>query len=140
MTDYEKNTSWVNKAYSMKLMIRDSLSNVLSVKVTYQGKQVAVNNDYSFVVSDNGAYTVNVTDEAGNVATQVVNIDNFDYEAPEIKDLVTSNKYEQQYTTNFKVIDADSKLVAIPTLDTSVILQFLIVSPSTLPSPSVDQT
>ena len=81
LTIGEYTKEWTKENIILPIRAADNISGIVGVKVN--GSIVDINNEQgTYTVTNNGTYTVEATDEAGNTDTKVIEINNIDKNAP----------------------------------------------------------
>ncbi len=117
---YQQNTDWTNEVVQIDVSIYEEKNIASAVwekegadsdkAVTYSKEETSVYGG-TFTVTDNGTYTVTVTDDSGNVGTASITVSNIDIIAPVIGEL--SYNYEPKKLWNW-LIGKESLIITVP--------------------------
>lgn len=90
--DYEK--QWTNKDIVVSVVANDDSSGVLNIKMP---NNTTISGAYGmYTITTNGTYVFTVTDKAGNITTETINVTNIDKTAPTYTSFVTPSVWTKE--------------------------------------------
>lgn len=90
--DYEK--QWTNKDIVVSVVGNDDSSGVLNIKMP---NNTTISGAYGmYTITTNGTYVFTVTDKAGNITTETINVTNIDKTAPTYTSFVTPSVWTKE--------------------------------------------
>lgn len=113
-------SSWQQSADHV-FTVEDTASGILSVKVFYNGNEIAIQTistgSYRFTANGNGVYTIVVTDMVGNEVQQDITESFIDLAAPEISDILPQQTWDSAANTVTMTVTDDCELASVTITD-----------------------